>query len=122
MKHTTNLINGYYSSKNHNHYRVITDKYSGNNYRVVAVYEEYMTHLIGKTLTSGHGFRRAKKSEQEQFQLYTADRQGNQIEPAADLLEAIQMIKDYEKEDIVDGTFSENFYEIEDQDHCKIYY
>lgn len=121
MKHTTNLMNGFYSSKHHNEYRVIVDKYSGNNYRVVAVYEDYMTHLIGKTLTNGHGFRRALKKEQEQFQLYTADRRGNQIEPAADLLEAIQMIKDYEAEDIVDGTYTEGFYEIEDEDHCRIY-
>lgn len=121
MKHTTSLVNGFYYSKHHNEYKVVVDKYSGNNYRVVAVYEDYMTHLIGKTLTNGHGFRRALKSEQDQFKLFTADTNGNQIDEADDLTDAVRMIQGYEEEDRKDGTFTEGFYEIEDEDHCKVW-
>lgn len=67
MKHIQNLKAGYYQPKKVIH-KVIVDKYSGNNYRVVKVYEEGMQYLIGRTLSRGHGFRLALKKELDQFE------------------------------------------------------
>lgn len=67
MKHTENIMKGFYFSKHHNTYRVIVDKYSGNDYRVVKVYDDCISHLIGKSLRRGHGFKLALKKELNQF-------------------------------------------------------
>ena len=64
MKHTEKIVLGFYSSKSGREYPVVTDKYSGNNYRVL----KGPDHIVGKTLQSGHRFRRARKSELSAFE------------------------------------------------------
>lgn len=68
MRHTPKYIKGFYTSKNGYEYRVITDKYSGNDYRVIKVYDECMNHIIGKRLMRYHGFRKALKNELHRFE------------------------------------------------------
>ena len=67
MKHQEKLVYGFYCNRKGNEYRVVTDKYSGNDYRVVKVYDDSMKHLLGKTLVRNHGFRYALKKEMDQF-------------------------------------------------------
>lgn len=66
-KHIERIVKGFYVSNSGKLYRVITDKYSGNDYRVVKTYSPEVNHLIGKRLQSRHTFRRAKVTELDQF-------------------------------------------------------
>lgn len=63
MKHKENLVVGFYASKSGKEYKVVADKYSGNDYRVVEVSDEAVKHIVGKSLQNGHRFRRARKEE-----------------------------------------------------------
>lgn len=52
---------------------------------------------------------------------WTRDREaGSKIEPFAALEEAREAIVDYENQDKADGTYSENFYEIYDEEKEEI--
>lgn len=54
MKHTPRYYTGIYMSKNGKEYKVILDKFAGNDYRVVEVCDTSVAHLIGKSLQRHH--------------------------------------------------------------------
>lgn len=67
VKRTTKIVYGYYTNRHGNEYRVVTDQYSGGIYRVLDVFDESMSHLVGKNLRIHHRFRRAKMVELPDF-------------------------------------------------------
>lgn len=63
----------------------------------------------------------AKAYVNAMHKIYTADREtGTFIEEVASIDEAKKLIAEYEAQDKADGTFTEGFYDIVDEDHCSI--
>lgn len=53
--------------------------------------------------------------------IYTADKEtGTFIEECASIEEAKQLIAEYEYQDKINDVYSENFYDIVDENHCSI--
>ena len=57
------------------------------------------------------------------MKLYTADREaGNLIDEIENINEGINLIKEYEKIDLEEGTFTPDFYDIVNEDHESMLY
>ena len=55
------------------------------------------------------------------MKIYTADREtGTFIEECESIAQAQELIKKYEAEDLVDGTYEEDFYDIVNENHESI--
>ena len=55
------------------------------------------------------------------MKIYTADREtGTFIEECKSIEEARELIRLYEEEDIKNGTYEADFYDIVDEEHCTI--
>ena len=53
--------------------------------------------------------------------LYTADREtGTFIDPVSTVEEGKALIAKYEEADRADGTYTEGFYDIVDEEHCSV--
>lgn len=56
------------------------------------------------------------------MKLYTADREtGSFIEEVNSLDDGLTLIKEYEEADKADGTYTPNFYDVVNEDHCSIF-
>lgn len=55
------------------------------------------------------------------MKMYVADREtGTFIEQVNSIEEGLELIKEYESQDKVDETYSEDFYDVVDEEHCSI--
>lgn len=55
------------------------------------------------------------------LKIYTANREtGSFIEEIDNIDDGLALIREYEAEDKKDGTYTPNFYDIVDEDHCSI--
>ena len=53
--------------------------------------------------------------------IYTADREtGTFIEECNSVRDALTKIADYEKQDKLDGSYEEDFYDVVDENHCTL--
>lgn len=61
------------------------------------------------------------RKETKRMRLYTADREaGNFIEEVKNIEEGMAKIAEYEESDKKNGTYTPNFYEVEDENHYRV--
>lgn len=55
------------------------------------------------------------------MKLYTADREtGTFIDEVSSYREGLELIRKYEETDRQDGTYSPDFYDVVDENHCSV--